>query len=48
MFKWIEPVVAAAAIAGLLTFLTAAGSALDAGLLSTQTATALKPCTQQP
>jgi hypothetical protein len=48
MFKWIEAVLAAAAIAGLLTFLTAASGEQDAGPLPTQTATVLKTCTQQP
>jgi hypothetical protein len=47
MFKWIEAVLAAAAIAGLLTFLTAANG-LDGGPLPTPTTTALQACTQQP
>jgi hypothetical protein len=48
MFKYTNAVLAAAAIAGLLTFLTAASDRLDAGPLPTQIETALKNCTQRP
>jgi len=48
MFKLTDAVLAAAAIAGLLTVLTAVSDPLDAGALPAQTETALKTCTQQP
>ena len=48
MFKYTNAVLAAAAIAGLLTVLTAASDRLDAGPLPRQAETALKACTQQP
>jgi len=49
MFKFIiSAVLAAAAIAGLLTFLTAASDRLDAGPLPAPAQATLKTCTQQP
>ncbi len=49
MFKFIlSAVLAAAAIAGLLTFLTAASDRLDAGPLAPPAQAVLKTCTQQP
>ena len=48
MFKFTNAVLAAATIAGLLTFLTAASDRLDAGPLPTQAESVLKTCTQQP
>jgi hypothetical protein len=48
MFKLFYAVVAAAAVAGVLTFLTSASDRLDAGPLSPSTEAVLKDCTQRP
>ncbi len=48
MFKLFYAVVAAAAVAGALTFLTSASDRLDAGPLSASTEAVLKDCTQRP
>ena len=48
MFSLFYAVVAAAAVAGVLTFLTSASDRLDAGPLSASTEAALKDCTQRP
>jgi hypothetical protein len=48
MFKLTYAVLAAAAIAGTFTVLTAASDRLDAGALPTSTEAALKDCTQRP
>lgn len=48
MFKLVYAVIAAAAVAGLLTFLTSASDRLDAGPLSASTEAVLKDCTQRP
>jgi len=48
MFKLFYAVVAAAAVAGVLTFLTSTSDRLDAGPLSASTEAVLKDCTQRP
>jgi hypothetical protein len=48
MFKLIYAVVAAAAVSGLLTFVTSASDQLNAGPLSASTEAVLKDCTQRP
>ena len=48
MFKLTYAVLAAAAVAGTFTFLTAASGRLDAGPLPSKTEAALKECTQRP
>jgi hypothetical protein len=48
MFKLFYAVVAAAAVAGALTFLTSASDRLDAEPLSASTEAVLKDCTQRP
>ncbi len=48
MVKFTYAVLAAAAIAGTFTFLTAASDRLDAGPLPASTEAALKSCTQRP
>jgi hypothetical protein len=48
MLKSIIAVMAAAAIASVLTLLSAASARLDAGPLAKPAETALKACTQQP
>jgi hypothetical protein len=48
MLKSITAVMAAAAIAGVLTLLSATNARLDAGPLAKPTEAALKACTQQP
>jgi hypothetical protein len=48
MVKFTQAVLAAAAIAGLLTFLTAASGRLDAGPLAAAKEAVLKDCTQRP
>ncbi len=49
MLKFVlSAVLAAAAIAGVLTFLTAASDTLDARPLAAPASTTLKICTQQP
>jgi hypothetical protein len=47
MFKKISVVIAAAAIAGVFTSLSAPGSRLDAGPLAEPAATMLHDCTQR-
>ena len=48
MWKVINAVLAAAAIAGLFTFLTASSDPVDAGPVATPAQTSLNTCTQQP
>jgi len=48
MLKFISAVLAAAAIAGALTFLTAVSDRLDAGPLPEPKEAALEACTQRP
>jgi hypothetical protein len=48
MFKFTYAVLAAAAIAGVITLLTATSGSLDAGPLPASTEAALKSCTQRP
>lgn len=48
MFKSINAIVAAAAIAGALTFLSAPGGRLDAGPLAEPAQSALLACTERP
>ena len=48
MLKLISAVMAAAAIAGVLTLLSATSARLDAGPLAKPAEAALKACTQQP
>jgi len=48
MLKSITAVMAAAAIAGVLTLLSAPSARLDAGPLAKPAEAALKACTQQP
>jgi hypothetical protein len=48
MLKSITAVMTAAAIAGVLTLLSATNARLDAGPLAKPTEAALKACTQQP
>lgn len=48
MIKFAYAVLAAAAIAGAFTFLTAASDRLDAGPLSATNEAVLKDCTQRP
>ncbi|HTQ81634.1 MAG TPA: hypothetical protein VMI47_00050 [Pseudolabrys sp.] len=48
MVKFAYAVLAAAAIAGLITLLTATSERLDAGPLPAQTEATLKDCTQRP
>ena len=48
MFKLVYAVAAAAAVAGLLTFLTSASDRLDAGPLSASTEAVLRNCAQRP
>jgi hypothetical protein len=48
MLKSITAVMAAAAIAGVLTLLSASSARLDAGPLAKPAEAALKACTQQP
>ncbi len=48
MRKSISAVVAAAAIAGMLTLLSATNARLDAGPLAKPAEAALKACTQRP
>jgi len=48
MVKFTYAVFVAAAIAGLLTFLTATSGRLDAGPLPASTEAVLKSCTQRP
>jgi hypothetical protein len=48
MLKSITAVMSAAAVAGLLTLLSAPSAPLDAGPLAKPAEAALKACTQQP
>jgi hypothetical protein len=48
MFKLVYAVAAAAAVAGLLTFLTSASDRLDAGPLSASIEAVLRDCAQRP
>ena len=48
MLKSISAVMAAAAIAGMLTLLSATNARLDAGPLAKPAEAALKACTQRP
>jgi hypothetical protein len=48
MLKSINAVLAAAVIAGALTFLSAPGGRLDAGPLAEPAQSALKACTERP
>jgi hypothetical protein len=48
MLKSINAVLAAAAIAGALTFLSAPGARLDAGPLAAPAQAALKSCMERP
>jgi hypothetical protein len=48
MLKYITATITAAAIAGVLTLLSAPSAPLDAGPLARPVEAALKACTQQP